>query len=174
FLDLRSTTVAIEWFGGYVKDWSFGGFWYHLTAAGLSQEFLVPALFAGVMAQMVLALLLLPALLFRPHPFLATIIGYTAAFIFGVNLIIDPLFSVLGLSSPRWLLAYTTGPLENRVILLAVQAVCASIYLAIMFSQRVRMWFSSLSRPEANDELKKALSEWRARPESARLICRVG
>jgi hypothetical protein len=36
------------------------------------------------------------------------------------------------------------------------------------------LWFSGLSRPNVSDELKKALSEWRTRPNSARLICRVG
>jgi hypothetical protein len=174
FIDLRSTIVAIETAGGYVKDFSFGGYWYHLDSAAIPEPHLLTALFAGAGLQLVLSVLLLPALLFRPHPFLATVIGYTVAFAFGLNLIVEPIMSVCGLSNPRWLLAYTSGSYEQRVILLAVHLSAAAIFVAIMMSQRVRMWFSSLSRPEANDELKKALSEFRSRPDSARLMCRVG
>jgi hypothetical protein len=174
FLDLRSTIVAIELLGGYVRSWSFGGYWYHLDSAAVPELCALQALFAGAAAQIALATLLLPALLFRPHPFLATVIGYTVSFTFGMNLIVEPIMSVCGLSNPRWLLAYSSGTTEDGIILLAVHIICAAIYVAIMMSQRVRMWFSGLSRPEANDELKKALSEFRSRPESPRLMCRVG
>ena len=47
-------------------------------------------------------------------------------------------------------------------------------YLSILFSQRFRFWFATLSRPKASDDLKKALAEWKARPQSTRLICRLG
>lgn len=174
FIDLRSTIVATDLLGGYIKSWDFGGYWYHINSASIPAGAVLPAFFAGAAAQMVLAILLLPALMFRPHPFLSTVIGYTIAFIFGMNLIVEPLMSVCGLSNPRWLLAYSSAGYEQQVILLAVHVCCAAVYIAIMMSQRVRMWFSSLSRPQANDELQKALSEFRAIPDSPRLMCRVG
>src|SRR5437867_814003 len=77
FLDLRSTIVAIDLLGGYVRSWSFGGYWYHINSAIMPEHWILAALFAGAAAQMLLAILLLPSLLFRPHPFLATVIGYT-------------------------------------------------------------------------------------------------
>lgn len=175
FIDLRSTIVSCEWLGGFVRDWSYGLFWYHAVPQGLhSPELTLLVNFAGSAAQIVLALCLLPALLFRPHPFLSTVIGYSVAFTFGLNLIADPLLSLAGLSGPRWQIAYSSGTFEDRMILLAAHSLCIAGYVAFMLSQRVRLWFSGLSRPHASDDLKKALSEWNSLPESPRLTCRVG
>ncbi len=175
YLDLRATVVSCDWLGGYIRSWSYGLFWYHAVPAALpDQNALLFVSFAGAFTQLILAVCLLPSLLFRPHPFLSTLIGYSCTFIFALNLILDPLLSLAGLGSQRWALAYTMGSVQDRLILLVVHLLAASIFLAIMLSQRIRLCFSGLSRPQASDELKKALSEWKARPDSARLMCRVG
>jgi hypothetical protein len=102
-IDLRATTVACEMMGGYLKQWSYGLLWYHAVPAGLTSPHLViPVLFAGSLATTVFALSLVPALWFRPHPFLATLIGYSAAFVLGLNLIADPVLSIVGLGGLRW------------------------------------------------------------------------
>lgn len=175
FLDLRTTDVAARWFGGYIKDWSYGLVWFHAVPQGLPDPaMLLPVLFAGAVVECALALCLLPALLFRPHPFLSTLIGYTAAFTLGLNLVIDPLLSAAGLGGPRWHLAFTSGDDQQKIVLLTALAVGSLLYVSVMASQRVRLWFSGLSRPQASDELKVALLEMKARPESAAQLCRVG
>src|SRR6516165_10605421 len=80
-VDLRTTAVCCELFGGYIKHWTYGLLWYQAIPAGLpSGDYLIPVLFAGTIATTVLTVLLLPALFFRPHPFVAMLIGYTAVF----------------------------------------------------------------------------------------------
>src|SRR5258708_5988696 len=76
-VDLRSTLVACQMLGGYVNNWTYGLFWYSAVPEGIApgQQFLI-VLFAGAIVQVVLALSLVPALFFRPHPFLATVLGY--------------------------------------------------------------------------------------------------
>ncbi len=175
FLDLRATTVACDLLGGYVKNWSYGLMWFHVEPAGLpSPQLLIPVFFAGAALQMILAISVLPALIFRPHPFLATLVGYTVAFVFGLNLIIDPALSAVGLGSPRWQILYTMLAPEQRATCIAIHLLAAAVYLCVMLSQRIRMLFAKLSRPTASDELKEALKDYRDRPESARLACRVG
>ena len=175
FVDLRTTFVACELLGGYVKTWSYGLLWFNAVPAGLpSPERLIPAMFAGAVVESMLALLLLPALLFRPHPFLATLIGYTVAFVLGLNLIADPILSLVGLGGPRWELVFTAATGQQKWVLFSILGVGAGAYVALMLSQRVRLWFSGLARPLASDDLKIALYEWRATPGNAALACRVG
>ncbi len=175
FLDLRATIVACDLYGGSVAHWVYGLMWYHLEPSGLtSNQSLIGVYFAGAILQLALAVCMLPSLLFRPHPFLATLVGYTIAFIFGLNLIADPLLSVINMGSPRWQIVYDALPADKRVAFMAVHAAAASIYLALMFSQRVRMLFARLSRPVASDELRGALRDFRSHPDSGRLACRVG
>ncbi|HEY9786962.1 MAG TPA: hypothetical protein V6D17_16340 [Candidatus Obscuribacterales bacterium] len=175
FLDLRATTVCCEFLGGYIKDVNYGLLWYESVPAGLpSAKFIIPVLFSGACVESVLAILLLPALLFRPHPFLATVIGYTSAFILGLNLIGDPLLSLVGLGGARWQLAFSIGSTDQRLTLLMVHFLLALLYLSVIRNSRVRLWFSQLTRPDASEELRRALSTWHASPGSARLACRVG
>src|SRR4051812_19578045 len=87
WLDLRATIVATEYVGGWVKEWHYGLLYYSAIPHALPHaDLLVPALFAGVLVQLLLGLCLLPSLFFRPHPFLATIITYTVALILASNL----------------------------------------------------------------------------------------
>lgn len=175
FLDLRSTVVACDFLGGYIKSWTYGLMWYHVDPAGLSSvELLVPVYFAGTALQLLLALCLLPSLIFRPHPFLAVLVGYTAAFIFGLNLIVDPLLSAVGMGGPRWQIVYGLMAPDWRLALLVCHIALASLYLTVMLSQRIRLLFAGLSRPRASDELKQALKDLRSHGNSARLACKVG
>lgn len=174
FLDLRATTVACDLLGGSVKSWSYGLIWFHVEPVLARSADILPAYFAGVILQMLLAILLLPALLFRPHPFLSCLVTYTVAFIFGANIIADPLLSASGLGSPRWQMAYGALPDKARLALLALHLSCVGVYCLLMFSQRVRLMFASLSRPVASEELKKALIAFRSQPDSPRLSCQVG
>ncbi|MGZ2978925.1 hypothetical protein, partial [Pseudomonas aeruginosa] len=76
WLDLRATLVATEYFGGWTKEWTYGLLWYSAIPQSLPHaDMLIPALFAGVAVQLLLALCLLPSLFFRPHPFLATTVS---------------------------------------------------------------------------------------------------
>lgn len=173
-LDLRATTMASELFGGYFKSCQYGLLWYHAIPAGLATDVLIPVLFSGSVASSIFAICLLPSLAFKPHPFFATVIGYTAAFILGLNFIADPLLSVAGLGSLRWQIAFTEGAPEQRLPLVAVHAVLAIIYIIVMRFSKVRLWFSELSRPNVSEELREALSNMQTYPHSARLICKVG
>jgi tetratricopeptide (TPR) repeat protein len=102
------------------------------------------------------------------------VIGYTVAFTLGYNLIADPLMSLVGLGGMRWQLAMTHAPVEQRVPLIAVHVVLALAYLTIIRNTHVRLWFSELTRPYANQHLKDALKLLNTSPASARLSCLVG
>jgi hypothetical protein len=61
----------------------------------------IPALhsyagFAGEILQVLFALVLIPALVMRPHPFLATFLGYTIVFTLGLNFILQPIMILSG------------------------------------------------------------------------------
>ncbi len=175
FIDLRSTMVACNLLGGYVKSWSYGLMWFHVQPVGLPEhQLIIPVFLAGAVFQLLLAVFLLPALLFRPHPFIATLVGYTAAFTFGLNLIIDPLLALVGMGSPRWQIVYGLLSHHERAIFLTVHIAAAALYIIAMLSQSIRLVFAGLSRPGACDELKKALAEYRSCPGSVRLACLVG
>lgn len=175
FLDLRTTTATCELLGGYIKSWSFGLLWYHAQPAGLaSQQLIVPVLFSGVWVTSIFALCLVPALFFRPHPFMATLIGYAATFILGLNFIADPLLSIAGLGSLRWQIAFASGSPDQLVPLLVVHLVAAIAFIVTLRSNRVRLWFSGLTRPNTSEELREALFNLHAYPENARLALKVG
>lgn len=175
FLDLRATTVTTEFLGGFIKSFTYGFIWYEAIPAGLTSErFVIPSLFAGEIIQCILALLLLPALLFRPHPFLSTVIGYTAAFVLGLNFIAEPILALVGFGGTKWSAAMSMAPIAARMPLVTVHVVLGAIYVWMMRTARVRLWFSELTRPAASDELRRAISTWHASPESARLAFRVG
>lgn len=158
-IDLRTTAVCCQLFGGYIKDWSYGLLWYQALPAGLpSSDFLIPVLFAGTVATSLLTILLLPALFFRPHPFVAMLIGYTAVFVPALNFLVDPLFSLAGMGSCRWQLAIANSPPAQLVPLYTVHFLFAALYLYAVRSQWVRLWFSGLTRPNASEKLKRLLA----------------
>ena len=100
WIDLRATDVAANLAGGYLSGATYGFVWYHAALQGLghaSPNTIALVYIAGECAQIVFALLLIPALFFRPHPFLATFVGYAVAFTLGLNLLMDPILSLAGL-----------------------------------------------------------------------------
>lgn len=173
-VDMRTTSMVCDLLGGYIKSFTYGLLWYHIVPAGLPTDYVIPVLFSGSIASIALALCLLPALFFKPHPFFATVIGYTSVFLLSLNLIADPLLSVAGLGSVRWQVAFQSGAANQMLPLIAVQIGLATLFVLFMRYSKVRPWFSELSRPSANEELRQALSNMQTYPDSARLVCKVG
>lgn len=173
-VDLRATTVACQSFGGSISHLHYGLFWYSAVPSGLSFEpQLLLVLFAGVLVQLLLVLSILPALLFRPHPFLAVLIGYTAVAVLGFDLFIDPLLCSLGLGGSRWHLAMQVATPEQKLAVLGVYASLAAVYLGVLSSQSVRVWFARLSHPLVTEQLMLARVQWRINPQSADLNARL-
>jgi hypothetical protein len=173
-LDLRSTMVACNLLGGYVKSWSYGFLWFQVLPAGLPDHMMLPVLLAGPIASMCLALLLIPPLFFRPHPFLACILGYTAAFIISWHIVVNPLLSLAGLTGGVWdqLLAFSPPGLRWQIIVAHV--IGAASLFCVLRSALVRMWFSELTRPNANRQLREALIAMHGRTEDVRTVCQIG
>lgn len=172
--DLRATMVASQWLGGFIKSWSYGLFWYTAVPAGLpSENLFTPVLFAGALVQFALALCLLPALFFRPHPFLATIIGYTISFILALNLIIEPVISAVGLGGSRWSLFMQTASMNERIVMMGIYAGLAALYFMALSNRTVRMWFVDLSRPNISETLRDAAQLARHEPNNPYLVARV-
>lgn len=160
WIDLRSTLVASEYLGAWVKDWNYGLLWFSAVPQGLAHEnLLMPALFAGVLVQFVLALCLLPALFFRPHPFLAATISYTMLLILAGNLFVDPLIGLVGAGSSRWQIAYASAPREHLLFVLAVYAALSILFVFAMKSKSLRLWFAELTSPVLAEQLRIAISE---------------
>ncbi len=164
-IDLRATDVAASLAGGYLAHPAYGLIWYHGTLEGLSGA--SPAAvawvyLAGAAAQIVFALLLLPALFFRPHPFLATFLGYTVIFTLGLNLLIDPVLSFSGLGLPRWSEVMAIGLIHPKAVYLPLMIQCAltGLYLFFATSSAVRLWFSDLTRPQISEELRQCLEQF--------------
>lgn len=173
-VDLRATLVTTQWYGGYVKDWSYGGFWYSAIPHGIaSHEHLLFVLFAGVIVQLLLAVLLLPAMCFRPHPFLATILGYTMTAVLGMNLVVDPVFSLLGMGGSRWQLMMMAATGHEKVWLGCVYAAAAGLFIVAMISEQTRLWFADLSRPLVTEELRDVQAQWKAEPSNPHLCARL-
>lgn len=165
FLDLRTTIVAAEWVGGSIKEWYYGVLWFQAVPQNLpSVDALIPVLFAGVMVQLVLAFCLLPALFFRPHPFVATLIGYSLIAIFVDNLVVDPLLALVGAGGSRWQIAYASAPHESLQVLFAIYAFLSVAFLIFIRSRPLKLWFAELSRPLVAEQLRIALSETKADP----------
>lgn len=158
-IDLRTTAVCCQVLGGYIKNWTYGLIWYQAYPAGLSSvENFTAVAFSGMVAETLLAFMLLPALLFRPHPFVSMLIGYTAVLVPTLNLIVDPLLSLTGLANSRWQLAKSTCGLSQIVPLYAVHFIFGFIFFIIIRNERMRLWFSVLTRPVASEKLKKLLA----------------
>lgn len=173
-VDLRATMVASQWLGGYIKSWSYGLFWYTAVPAGLpSENLFAPVLFAGAAVQFILALSLVPALFFRPHPFLATIIGYTISFILALNVVIEPIISAVGLGGSRWNLFMQTATTTEKIWIFGAYTVLALVYFLALSNRNVRMWFVDLSRPQISEKLRDAAQLARREPNNPYLVARV-
>jgi hypothetical protein len=160
WLDLRATLVATEYFGGWTKEWTYGLLWYSAIPQSLPHaDMLIPALFAGVAVQLLLALCLLPSLFFRPHPFLATTVSYTIAITIASNFIADPLLAVIGAGSSRWQIAYASAPKDELMIVMAAYALCSVLFLFAVQNKSIRLWFSELTNPVLAEQLRIAISE---------------
>jgi hypothetical protein len=173
-VDLRATAIACQSFGGTLSTVSYGVFWYAATPTSLaSSEQLLMVLFAGVLAQLLLVFSLLPALLFRPHPFLAVVIGYTAVAVLAFNLFVDPLLCCLGMGGSRWHLAMHAATVEQKLVILGVYAFLTAAYFIALSSQSVRMWFAHLSHPLVTEQLLATRLQWRINPQNADLNARL-
>jgi tetratricopeptide (TPR) repeat protein len=162
-LALWSSSVACQWFGGYVKSLSYGLLWYQVVPGELaSPSYLIPVLFSGEIAQTLLILLSLPALFFRPHPFFAMLLIYTCAFVMGINLIADPILSIFGFGSMHWQIAIACSSKAELVVLAMVHFLLAVIYLTVLKNQTFQMVFARLIRPIAVEKLQQALAERKA------------
>lgn len=177
-LELKATIAGTQILSGFVDNWTYGFLWYEAIPEGLPSERLIPALFSGELAILILTLVVLPVLFFRPHPFLATLIGYCATFVFSINLIIEPLLSFTGLAGTKWSMAITQGAANQLLPLIYIHMILAAAFVLVIRNQKVRMWFSTLSRPEASEKLKEAIVEYRSNcdnaSDNARITCRLG
>lgn len=155
-LALWASVIACQWFGGYVKSMSYGLLWYQVIPNELaSRAYLIPTLFAGEIIQLLLVLLILPALLFRPHPFLAMLITYSCSFLLAVNLIADPLLSIIGFGSSHWQIAVTYGTRHELIWLAVTHLVLGGLFIAVLKNNAAQMFFAQLLRPIAIERLKK-------------------
>jgi hypothetical protein len=174
-IDLRATMVACNLLGGYVHSWTYGFLWYQVVPEGLAPSLVIPVLFAGPIASVLLALLLLPPLAFRPHPFLACLLGYSSLFILVMHLILHPVLALAGFGSGVWeqVAAVASSGLLYELFLL--HAALALSLILIGRNPVLRMWFSELTRPAANRELREALMTLHGHDdESAKTICQIG
>ncbi len=172
-VDLRATAVASNLLGGFVKSWSYGLLWYQIEPSGIQSSLVVPVLLAGPLAAISLALLLIPPLFFRPHPFLASLLGYASLFILTIHLIVNPILFLSGATNGIW---EQIAAASSKVILgelLLLHALLALIFIFIARSHPLRMWFSELTRPVATKQLKEALITFSDQSQSDKNICWV-
>ena len=173
-MELESTIKGVENFGGQIKDSTYGFLFYELTPVKLAGDLLIPALFSGEFVVLLFALCLLPSLAFRPHPFLATLVGYTVVFVFAYELFVEPLLSLTAFASSKWTLALSQNNAATLTPLIAIHITLALAFLMLLNNKAVRMWFSELSRPEATDKLKAAIFEFRNNDNSPMLLSKLG
>ncbi len=158
-IDLRTMMVLCQNLGGSITNWHYGLIWYQATPVSLpSQTMLIPVLFSGELTVLLLTILLLPALFFRPHPFLSMLIGYTAAFIPAVYLLVEPLLNLSGLSVSAWQLSMSFGSRSQLGPLITIHICLALVYVLLLRSNWLILWFSGLTRPLSSEKLKKALT----------------
>ncbi len=154
------SVIACQSFGGYVKTLNYGLLWYQVIPDELSSRiYLMPTLFAGEAAQTLLVLIMLLALLFRPHPFLAMILTYSCTFVLSVNLIVDPLLSIFGFGSAHWQLAIAEGSRQELTNLAIIHTIPGALFVLLAHTESVQKLFAELIRPIAMQKLKKAIQE---------------
>jgi hypothetical protein len=129
--------------------------------------------YTGEILQILFALFLIPALVMRPHPFLATFLGYTIVFTLGLNFILHP---ALALSDTISSIATTKLNLLQNILTpyLVTHASLAVAFVACLSNSHLRMWFSDLSRPHGSRELKERLSHWHEHTTDANATLHLG
>lgn len=187
--DMRATEVVASHLGGYLIKPVYGLVWYHATLGGMNNvsdpNTILAVVFAGAAVQVAFALCLIPALATRPHPFLATTIGYTIIFTLGLNLVVDPFLSLAGMGgigvASRMLVLLDLATKVGMWTPLAIQLGISALYLSVVLSPPVRQWFSSLTRPHVSIELAECLKEWKegraaanGEPDNGELSCTLG
>lgn len=127
--------------------------------------------YAGEILQILFAVVLIPALVMRPHPFLATFLGYTIAFTLGLNFILHPALALSGTIA-----SITTTNLhdDNLPPYLLTHACLALTFIACLSNSHLRMWFSDLSRPHSSKELKERMSLWQEQKNDANATLHLG
>jgi hypothetical protein len=142
--------------------------------------------FAGEILQVFFALVLIPALVMRPHPFLATFLGYTIVFTLGLNFILQPImtlsgvFGIAGVFSSAAENGTTLGDKLDQVNssdllpYIATHAALALAYIACLSNSHLRLWFSDLSRPHSSRELKERMSLWQEQKNDANATLHLG
>lgn len=169
WIDMRATEVVASYFGAYLDKPVYGLVWYEGQLKGLSAvsdiNSLLIIVFAGVLAQLALAMCLVPTLLFRPHPFVATLIGYGITFTFALNLIFEPLLAFTGmgtsLGSPRLSLTTRLAFQDGYILPLVVQISAALLFVAIIKSSLVKTCFAALTRPKVTRQLTLCIKDWK-------------
>lgn len=174
FIDLRTTEIFASYLGAQVTGVTYGFIWFNADLsdifASIKEPYLLPVLFAGSLTQIALALVLLPTLLFRPHPLLSAVVAYLAVFLLGYNLLADPFLGLIGQGVPRF--AYLAHRLMHSpdaisIYIASFYAISALIYVATLKSNRVRLWFSGLTKPALAQKLKIILKDARAQADGA-------
>lgn len=127
--------------------------------------------YAGEILQILFALVLIPALVMRPHPFLATFLGYTIAFTLGLNFILHP---ALALSGTIASITATNLQGDNLPPYLIAHACLALTFITCLSNSHLRMWFSDLSRPHSSRELKERMSLWQEQKNDANATLHLG
>jgi tetratricopeptide (TPR) repeat protein len=167
--------VATQWSGGFVKEWGYGLLWYYAVPAGLTGTVHVEAvLLFAMVAQVLFALALLGGLLFRPHPFLAAVLGYASALVLGYVLVAEPLLALMSPAFSPWQLIFASGSVQDKLLVAGAAIATGGVYALVLNAHGTRVWFSGLTRPLAADELNCALVEANANPGSPYLACRLG
>ncbi|MFA6212102.1 MAG: hypothetical protein WCT03_23530 [Candidatus Obscuribacterales bacterium] len=140
--------------------------------------------YSGEILQILFALVLIPALVMRPHPFLATFLGYTIAFTLGLNFILHPLLALSGMASFSGHTAPNMGTafgadlngIKNNglVAYMVTHGALALAYIACLSNSHLRMWFSDLSRPHSSKQLKERMSLWQNQKNDANATLHLG
>ena len=147
--------------------------------------------YAGEVLQILFALVLIPALVMRPHPFLATFLGYTITFTLGLNFILHPALALSGMASFAGHNIYSGPTLNhefsttlganlknltdsNYYAYIITHAALAIAYVACLSNSHLRLWFSDLSRPHSSKELKERMSLWQEQKNDANATLHLG
>ena len=155
----------------------------------------IPALhsyagFAGEILQVLFAIVLIPAMVMRPHPFLATFLGYTIVFTLGLNFILQPIMTLSGVFGISGVFSGALGGAADHATTISAKlgqvnssnflpyvvthAALALAYVACLSNSHLRMWFSDLSRPHSSRELKERMTLWQEQKNDANATLHLG
>jgi tetratricopeptide (TPR) repeat protein len=169
YASLKTTTTICGYLGGHVQSSFYSLLWYSLNIVDLNTESILISFLAGFLVQIFIALIILPALIFRPHPYLATLIGYSSVFILFACLIIEPTIAFLGLPSSLWHLTALL-PNDTCITIFISTSIAAILFLLTIRSEKLRLIFAGLSRPQIALKLKQTLDILQDSPNNLKLI----